>query len=66
MDVTSIATSLIAGQAQVTAASVASIVLKTSADSQKAIADMLLASSTSVNTGATLASHLGTNLDVTA
>lgn len=66
MDVSTIALSLISGQSQVTAASTAAILIKNDLDSQKAIADMLTSSATSVNQGATLASHLGTNLDITA
>ncbi len=66
MDVSTIAMSLISGQSQVTAASTAAIMIRQNLDSQQAIVDMLTSSSASANQGATLASHLGTNLDVSA
>jgi len=62
MDLTSIASSLTIASAQSLATSVATSLLKSDFDSQKAVLQLLTPSNTST---APLANGVGTNLDVT-
>ena len=66
MDLTTIAVGLLAAQTQSRFATAAANMLKSDFNSQNDIAQLLQSSSQSVNTAANLASHLGTNLDITA
>ena len=66
MDLTTIAVSLLSAQAQTQASSTAAILLKNDFGSEKAIAQLLTASSNSANSLGALASGVGGNLDVTA
>ena len=65
MDLTTIAVSLLTAKNQSTMATLAARFIKDDLGSQNAVAQLLTSADTSINSAATAASHLGTNLDVT-
>jgi hypothetical protein len=65
MDLTSIAATLVAAQAQSFATNAAISAMKTNFGSDKAAAQLLTSSTNGINQAASLAAGVGTNLDLT-
>lgn len=64
MDLTSIAVMMMSARSQATSSSIAASLIKNNLDSQKQLADLISSSSGQIEGAATLAAHLGQNLDV--